>query len=206
MISVVGRGKAGRALSSAMGIPCVSHETTPAGLVILAVPDDAIVTVAARFEGLCVHLSGSLHLDDVPCAHPLISFDGEVADWTGTPLAITGAVPEKIRAAFEGIGFVPFELSAEHKALYHATAVLTSGHAATLWLGADRLLRDAGIELPGRGLWPLARATLDNVHRLGPPGRTGPFVRGDETTIARDADALPEAWREVFLALGRVLD
>lgn len=203
MITFLGRGKAGRALSTAMNVACEPRDAEPEGLVVLAVPDHAIADVAKRFAGRCVHMSGSLHLDDVPCAHPLNSFDGTVRDWTGTPLATTGAVPDEIREAFERIGFEAFELPPEAKALYHAAAVMTSGHAATLWLGAQKLLADAGVDLPGRGLWPLAEATIDNVRRLGTAGRTGPFVRGDEATIARDADALPDEWREVFLRLGR---
>lgn len=205
-ITILGRGKAGRALSAAMGVENLPHDARPDGWVVLAVPDHAIAETAARFPGRSVHLSGSLHLDDVPCAHPLTSLDGEVRDWTGTPLALTGAVPAPVRAAFERLGFLPFELPAEHKARYHAAAVLTSGHAATLWLAAEQLLEDVGVRLPGRGLWPLAEATVRNVEARGPAGRTGPFVRGDEATIARDADALPEPWREIFLRLGRGLD
>ena len=37
-------------------------------------------------------------------------------------------------------------------------------------------------------------------------GRTGPFVRKDEATIARDAAALPEPWARLFVELGRSLD
>jgi predicted short-subunit dehydrogenase-like oxidoreductase (DUF2520 family) len=51
---------------------------------------------------------------------------------------------------------------------------------------------------------PLAEATLRNIAAQGAAGRTGPFVRGDEATIARDAQALPEPWRSVFLKLGRL--
>jgi predicted short-subunit dehydrogenase-like oxidoreductase (DUF2520 family) len=151
-------------------------------------------------------LAGSLHLEGVPCAHPLTSFDGHARDWTGTPLAITGAVPDDLRRAFGELGFAAFDLPAELKPLYHAAAVLTSGHAATLWLGAASLLRAQGVALPGRGLLPLAEATLRNVAELGAAGRTGPFVRGDEATIARDTEALPEPWREIFLKLGHSLD
>ncbi|MCA9549012.1 MAG: DUF2520 domain-containing protein [Myxococcales bacterium] len=201
-LSVIGRGKAGRALAQALGVPNLPHGSRPPGLVILAVPDHAVAAEAAAFEGRCAHLSGSLNLPDVPSAHPLTSFDGHPADWRGTPLALTGPVPDAITAALTGLGFEPFPLPAEHKALYHAAAVLTSGHAATLWLGAARLLADAGVALPGRGLWPLAQATLRNVEQRGEAGRTGPFVRGDVATIERDAAALPEAWREVFLRLG----
>jgi predicted short-subunit dehydrogenase-like oxidoreductase (DUF2520 family) len=51
----------------------------------------------------------------------------------------------------------------------------------------------------------LAEATLRNVAERGAAGRTGPFARGDEATIARDAEALPLSWREIFLKLGRSL-
>lgn len=206
--TILGRGRAGRALAAAWGarVALADHAARPEGLVLLAVPDRAVPELAAHFPGRCVHLAGSLHLASVPCAHPLTCFDGRARDWTGTPLAITGAVPDDLRRAFGDLGFAAFDLPGELKPLYHATAVLTSGHAATLWLGAEALLRAQGVALPGRGLLPLAEATLRHVAERGAMGRTGPFVRGDEATIARDADALPEPWREIFLKLGRSLD
>ena len=206
-ITILGRGRAGLALAAALGAKarCVPHDTDPPAdehPVLLAVPDHAIAATAARFGGRCAHMSGSLHLETVPCAHPLTSFDGEARDWSGTPLAVTGAVPAGILEAFEGLGFAPFSLPPALKPLYHAAAVLTSGHAATLWLGAERLLADAGVVLPGRGLWLLAEATVRNVQSKGAAGRTGPFVRGDAATIQRDRDALPEPWATIFEALG----
>jgi predicted short-subunit dehydrogenase-like oxidoreductase (DUF2520 family) len=206
--TILGRGRAGRALAEAWGeqVQLRPHTARPEGLVLLAVPDAAVAGLAAAFPGRCVHLAGSLHLADVPCAHPLTSFDGLARDWTGTPLALTGAVPDALRRAFGHLGFAAFDLPAELKPLYHAAAVLSSGHAATLWLGAEALLREQGVALPGRGLLPLAEATLRNVAEHGAKGRTGPFVRGDEATIQRDAAALPEAWRELFLKLGHRLD
>jgi len=204
--TILGRGRVGRALAAAWGerVTLASHDADPEGLVLLAVPDAAIPLQATRFPGRCVHLSGSLHIPGVPCAHPLTSFDGEARDWRGTPLAITGDVPAVIKASFQALGFLPFALDPDLKPLYHACAVLTSGHAATLWLGATQLLEAAGVPLPGRGLMPLAEATLRNIAAQGAAGRTGPFVRGDEATIARDAQALPEPWRSVFLKLGRL--
>ncbi|WP_243383017.1 DUF2520 domain-containing protein [Geothrix alkalitolerans] len=206
--TILGRGRAGRALAAAWGprAGLLDHGARPEGLVLLAVPDRAVAELARSFPGRCVHLAGSLHLPDVPCAHPLTSFDGQARDWKGTPLAITGAVPDGLRRAFGDLGFAAFDLPAELKPLYHAAAVLTSGHAASLWLGAEALLRARGVALPGRGLVPLAEATLRNVAALGAAGRTGPFARGDEATIARDAEALPEPWRDIFLTLGRSLD
>jgi len=204
--TILGRGRAGRALAAAWGdrVALLPGRAEAEGLVLLAVPDQALEACARRFPGRCAHLSGSLHLEGVPSAHPLTSFDGQPADWTGTPLGLTGAVPDEFQAAFLALGFAPFPLPAELKPLYHACAVLASGHAATLWLGAAALLAQAGLALPGRGLGPLVAATARNVERHGAAGRTGPFVRGDAVTIDRDAAALPEAWREVFLRLGRL--
>ncbi len=131
--TILGRGRAGRALAEAWGprVALEEHTARPEGLVILAVPDRAVPELAASFPGRCVHLAGSLHLEGVPCAHPLTSFDGHAHDWTGTPLAVTGAVPDALRRAFGELGFAAFDLPAELKPLYHAAAVLTSGHAAT---------------------------------------------------------------------------
>lgn len=206
LFTILGRGRAGRALAGAWGdrVALLPASASPEGLVLLAVPDRALADCAARFPGRCAHLSGSVHLEGVPSAHPLTSFDGKPADWTGTPLGVTGPLPGVIQAAFTSLGFIPFPLPAERKALYHACAVLASSHASTLWLGAAALLAQAGVELPGRGLFPLVASTARNIERHGAAGRTGPFVRGDAPTIARDAAALPPAWREIFLGLGRL--
>lgn len=202
--SILGRGRAGRALAAAWGdrVDLLSHLARPEGFVLLAVPDRAVAELAGEFPGRCAHLSGSLQLPSVPGLHPLTSFDGEARDWTGTPLALDAEAPAWLLAAFTELGFLPFRLDPALKALYHACAVLCSGHAATLWLGAQARLAERGVQLPGRGFLPLAEATLRNVAALGSGGRTGPFVRGDLETIQRDAEALPEAWREVFLKLG----
>lgn len=204
--SILGRGRAGRALAEAWGgrARLLPHDADPDGAVLLAVPDDAIAGLAAKFAGRCAHLSGSLHLDGVPSLHPLTSFDGRAADWKGAPLAVTGAAPRALLEAFRELGFAPFDLPAGLKPLYHACAVLSSSHAATLWLGAARMMAERGVVLPGKGFLSLAEATRRNIEAHGEEGRTGPFVRGDEGTIRRDAEALPEAWRELFLRLGKL--
>ena len=205
--TILGRGKAGRAVADALaGAAALEpHSADPEGPVLLALPDGAIAEHSARFQGRCVHLSGSLHIAGVPSLHPLTSFDGAAGDWRGVPLAVTGEPPKVILDAFVSLGFAPFDLPGELKPLYHACAVLASGHAAVLWLAADSILKGAGVALPGRGLLGLTEAALGNAAEQGPAGLTGPFARGDEETIQRDAEALPEKWRELFLGLGDVV-
>jgi len=202
--TILGRGKAGRAIAAALAGAAAmgAHGADPAGPVLLALPDGAIAEHSARFSGRCAHISGSLHIEGVPSLHPLTSFDGVASDWRGVPLAVTGGPPKVILDAFVSLGFVPFDLPGELKPLYHACAVMASGHAATLWLAADSMLRGAGIALPGRGLSGLAEAALRNAAERGPAGLTGPFARGDGETIQRDAKALPERWRGLFAGLG----
>jgi len=190
--TILGRGRAGRALAAALnGMAALEpHDAEPSGLVLLALPDAAIQEYSAKFYGRCAHLSGSLHIEGVPSLHPLVSFNGEAADWRGAPLAVTGEPPAPILDALVSLGFVPFDLSPELKPLYHACAVMAS------------MLRGAGIALPGRGLSGLAEAALRNAAERGPAGLTGPFARGDGETIQRDAKALPERWRGLFAGLG----
>jgi hypothetical protein len=202
--TILGRGRAGRALADALkGIAAIeAHEANPKGPVLLALPDSAIEMYADRFPDRCAHMSGSLHVEDVPSLHPLISFDGTARDWSGVPLAVTGTPPKSILDAFISLGFIPFDLPPNLKPLYHACAVMASGHAATLWLAADSILSASGISLPGRGLIGLAESTLENIKKHGKNGITGPFIREDMETIQRDRQALPEEWRDVFVGVG----
>src|SRR5688572_1237889 len=135
-LTILGRGKAGRALAAALAERALllPHDAAAPddAAVLLAVPDHAIAALAALYPGRVAHMSGSLDVPGVPCAHPLTSFDGQPRDWRGTPLAITGTLPAVISAAFLDLGFVSFDLPPEKKALYHAACVLSSGHAATL--------------------------------------------------------------------------
>ena len=206
--TILGRGKAGCALADALGrtVALETHEACPKGPVLLALPDSALKEYSSKFHGRCAHMSGSLHLEGVPSLHPLVSLNDEACDWRGIPLAVTGIPPKIILDAFISLGFIPFELPADLKPLYHACAVLTSGHAATLWVAADDILKSSGITLPGRGLMGLAESTLNNIAKHGPNGITGPFVRKDETTIQIDAQALPEQWRGLFVGLGRMVN
>ena len=179
-----------------------SHEAEPEGLVLLAIPDRAIKKYAKKFAGRCAHLSGSLHIDDIPSLHPLTSFDGVANDWHGISLAVTGEPPKPILTAFISLGFVPFELLPNLKPLYHACAVMASGHVATLWMAAEEILASNGIILQGKGIMGLAESTLNAFKQNGKNGITGPFVRGDQETIQRDIAALPEKWRSLFEGLG----
>ena len=91
----------------------------------------------------------------------------------------------------EDLGGRPFRLADEHRATYHAAAVFASNYLVAATGVAEQLLGAAGVPDPLAALAPLQRATVANLERVGPAqALTGPAVRGDAGTIARNLDAL----------------
>jgi predicted short-subunit dehydrogenase-like oxidoreductase (DUF2520 family) len=85
---------------------------------------------------------------------------------------------------------------------YHSAACVASNHLVALLGQVERLAAHAGV--PFEAFLPLIRGTVDNVHELGPAGAlTGPVARGDDETLARHVDALPEDERDGYEALVR---
>ena len=77
------------------------------------------------------------------------------------------------------------------RAAYHAAAVIASNHLVALLGQAERVA--AWPACPSTAYLDLVRATVDNVAELGPAAAlTGPAARGDDATIERHLDALPE--------------
>ncbi len=202
------------------GVPVVGPASAArAGdLVLISVPDDAIEETAlalARQHALrggqwVAHLSGATGLDALASAraararplavHPLQTFpdvEGAIQRIPDSTIAITAdddegfALGERIAKDLRG---KPFRLADELRPLYHAAAVFASNYLIAATGVAEDLFREAGVPDPVGAMMPLARASLDNVARLGPAGAlTGPAVRGDAGTIARNLLALSSA-------------
>jgi len=192
-----------------------------ADLVIVATPDAAIAGTAAalapalRTGALVVHLSGAstLHeLDGVLLArsdvevgslHPLQSLpsaDVGQRRLAGAWCAIDGS-PRVEKIALT-LGMRPVRLDAADRIRYHAAACVASNHLVALLGQVERLAAHAGV--PFEAFLPLVRGTVDNVDELGPAAAlTGPVARGDDETLARHIDALPDDERDGYEALVR---
>ncbi|HVF50350.1 MAG TPA: DUF2520 domain-containing protein [Pyrinomonadaceae bacterium] len=210
-------------------------ELPPVKIVFITTPDDRIEETAARLAEtmkgdaatpprVALHASGALSSDAlaplrargfaVGSLHPLIA----VSD------ATTGA--ESLRRAFfcvEGdaratvaarkivrtLGARSFTIDTKDKALYHAAAVMTSGHTVALFALAVELLMRCGLTATNarRVLLPLLDSTLENLSTQTPArALTGTFARADTSTVRRHLDALsalddPTALR-VYALLG----
>jgi predicted short-subunit dehydrogenase-like oxidoreductase (DUF2520 family) len=208
-IAIVGAGRLGRVLTRSLrtaGLdvlgPLRRDQSMPkADIALLCVPDAAIPAVAfvARpHVRLVGHVSGATPLDDVDFSlHPLQTFTGaETPDvFHGIGAAVAGrtddarAVAEQLARA---LGARPFTVDDEQRASYHAAASFASNFVLTVLDAAGRLAEAAGIpegdvrELLG----PLVRQTVENWTDVGARAAlTGPIVRGDEETVARQRSA-----------------
>lgn len=201
-------------------------------LVVVAAPDDAIGSTVAGLADAgavgpgswVVHVSGSAGLEvlrsardvgaRILAAHPLQTFpdvEGALARIPGCAMALTAeddegfALGERLAA---DLGAAPFYLADDLRPLYHAAAVFASNHLVTTASVAERLFAGAGVPDPLGATVALQRATLDNLARLGAgDALTGPAVRGDAGTIARNLDALAEHAPETvpaYVAMARL--
>jgi predicted short-subunit dehydrogenase-like oxidoreductase (DUF2520 family) len=201
-----------------------------AGIVVLAVADDALAAcvadlarAAAIVPGQVVlHLSGALTSEVLAplgalgaragSMHPLVAFASEPAlaarQFRGATFALEGdlGAVALADAIVRRLGGSPVTLAPELKPLYHAGAVFASNYLVTLVAVAARLLGDAGLaeEEALAALAPLARATLENLEAVGPVAAlTGPVARGDIATVRRHLMALERADAELYRAAGR---
>jgi len=200
-----------------------------ADLVLIATPDDAIASTCAALAGSVgegrwvAHVSGATGLDALAPArragagvlaiHPLQTFPDVEAALDRIPGCTVAVTAEDERGFALGellardLGARAIRLADWDKALYHAAAVFASNYLVATQALAEELFRRAGLEEPLEAFLPLSRATLENVAAMG-PGRalTGPAVRGDAGTVARNLEALAERAPEAipaYVALAR---
>lgn len=183
-------------------------------LIVIAVPDDAIASVAAeiRMYGgqAMIHTSGVLGPEVLAPAmaagtqigsfHPLVAFadtERAVAALHGATVAIEGddQLAALLAQMAEAIGAVPVRLAPGAKAAYHAAAVLAAGGFVALLDAIAELGRVAGLDEAGSlAIYgPLIEQTLDNARALGiQAALTGPMTRGDRGTLEAHLATLRE--------------
>lgn len=222
-LRVIGPGRAGRSLASALNragwqvVGLLGSGDDPRGaadgadLVLITTPDAVIAEVAAGIEpsdrAVVAHAAGSLGLDVLEqhprraAVHPLVALpdpergaDRLVGAW----FAIAGD-PLVQRVAAD-LGGRWFEVADADRAAYHAAAVVASNHLVALMGQVHRIA--GGIGVPGEAYLHLAAGALQNVAEVGPAAAlTGPVARGDWETVARHLAAIDPSERAAYLAL-----
>ena len=181
---------------------------------LIAVPDGQISAVASalsvasdktkgtqRQQPIAFHCSGfeSSNLLDplrskgfgIASVHPVMSFADpglSMNNFEGTPCGIEGeadsiSILSQLVKQLKG---KPFELSAQHKSLYHAAAVISSNLNVVLQAMAVEAWQTSGVpaEMISSIHASLLRGTTQNLLTMGPvKALTGPAARGDVRVV-----------------------
>ena len=183
-------------------------------LIILAVPDDVVPSLAASLRlyagQALVHTSGLLGAEVLQPAmaagtqagafHPLVAFadlDRALVALHGATIAIEGDedLAAHLADMAEAIGGVPVRLAAGSKAAYHAAAVLAAGGVVALLDTIREVAAVVGLDEAGAlSIYlPLLEQTVANALGLGiAAALTGPATRGDAGTVTAHLAALAD--------------
>lgn len=221
-VRIVGPGRAGGSFRSALAdagwaVELLDRDAplrraaADVDLVLLCVPDRAVADVAAEVDpvddAVVAHCAGSLRLDvlgphpRVASVHPLVALPSPAIGATRLRGAWFGVAGDplawQVVEALEGRGVAVDE---DHRAEYHAAAVVASNHLVALLGQVERVAAPAGVPL--EAYLELARGSLADVTELGPAAAlTGPVSRGDWDTVRRHLRALPPEERPAYRAL-----
>jgi predicted short-subunit dehydrogenase-like oxidoreductase (DUF2520 family) len=209
-VNVIGTGRVGSAVAARLVERGVALDEDGPDLVLLCVPDRAIVEVATSVAPgpWIAHVSGATPLEALAPhvrrfgVHPLQTFTQRrgAEQLDGAWAAVTAETDEAAAAGYqlaETLGLRPFTLRDEDRAAYHAGAAIASNYLVTLRQAAGSLLEAAGA--PPEALDPLMLRTIENEFEL-----TGPIQRGDWETVERHLDAI-RAERPELETMYRVL-
>ncbi|HJR09280.1 MAG TPA: Rossmann-like and DUF2520 domain-containing protein [Pyrinomonadaceae bacterium] len=185
---------------------------------------DAARLPRRRPRRIVLHASGALpsdvlaplgaHAFSVGSIHPLVSTSDAASgasNLRGAFYCLEGEARalQAARKIVRALGGQSFSVAERDKALYHAAAVITSGHTVALFSLATALLARCGLsEARARQvLLPLLRSTLDNLSSTHAPERalTGTFARADLSTVRKHLAALTDAEMSDALAIYALL-
>jgi predicted short-subunit dehydrogenase-like oxidoreductase (DUF2520 family) len=201
-------------------------------VLLLAVPDDALIRVAeelapaVRPGQVVLHTSGRHGTDALAALarvgartiafHPAMTFTGTDVDLDRTCVFGLTAEPADRALAEElvaDLGGTPMWIDEADRSLYHAALAHGANHLVTIVAQSMDLLhgvieKGAGATDPAAVLRPLLGAALANALDFGDAALTGPVVRGDVTTIRAHVDAFadadtPAATRDAYFSLAR---
>jgi predicted short-subunit dehydrogenase-like oxidoreductase (DUF2520 family) len=196
-------------------------------LILITVPDAAVVEVGERLAALnlekapVLHTSGVLDAKALEPIRRLGSPVGSVHPMAAVPrsskagerlsgawFGIEGDVPacDAAESLVEALGGKSLRIPVGAKAAYHASAVIASNFVVVLLSVAERLMEANGVDRTAAraALAALAAGAIANVEDPDPVNAlTGPLTRGDAETLALHLRGLSPADRRLYSVLAR---
>ena len=176
-------------------------------VVIIAVRDDAVHTVAKRLadcDGLVVHTAGSIPMDAIPSRrrgvlYPMQTFSkARTVDFAEVSLFVETATDmPRLETLARSLSRHVFRLDSEGRRRLHLAAVIASNFVNHCYALSDELLR--AHDIPFRVMLPLIDEVARKVHELPPrEAQTGPAMRGDGEVMARQEAMLHGTLRDIY--------
>ena len=217
--------------TSSLGIQDV-RLLPPGKIIFIATPDDEIGNIAEKLAGLTtgavkgrfvLHTSGALSAEalaplaavgfQVGSLHPLVSVSDPrsgAANLRGAFYCVEGdrSAIQTAHSIVRNLKGQSFAIPKESKPLYHAAAVMASGHVVALFDLAVEMLMQCGLtrSKARRVLAPLLESTVNNLAITDPArAMTGTFARGDLATVLRHLQSLSKTGSAQALEAYRTL-
>jgi predicted short-subunit dehydrogenase-like oxidoreductase (DUF2520 family) len=182
-------------------------------LLLIATQDTEIESVANKFAPVVVnttvlHTSGSLSSDvlqsfmllgnHTASMHPLVSISDPITGsekFAGSYFCIEGdkSGSDSVTMLAHDLGGKTFSIPTDFKPLYHAAAVMASGHLTALIDTAISVFERCGVDREQAALIlaPLITSTIDNLSSRPPEqALTGTFARLDRPAFLRHLHSL----------------
>lgn len=167
------------------------------GIYIIAVSDDAILTVSKQLtksNELIVHTSGSVSMGTLPegvrrgIFYPLQTFSkGRKVNFKTIPICIEAEKREDLellQKLAESISESVYEISSDQRKSLHLAAVFVNNFTNHLYQIGNEICEENGVSFDI--LKPLILETVEKMDMLSPiDAQTGPAKRNDEKTIER---------------------
>ena len=215
---VLGRTRRAPDLGAATVLAPDAERFPPAGLVVLAVPDDAVRGVAEKIASrvpcrFVFHLAGALGSDaleafrrrgaSVASFHPVRPFVGAPDEDLGGALVTVEGDTEAVEAgrALAGrFGARPYRLSATDRGRYHAAATLAAGGTAAIvsvavrnWVAIgipEDVARETLAGLSSRAAAAVAARAFAEAFTGAVARRDAGTVRGHVAALSREPETL----------------
>lgn len=225
-VQIIGNGRAGGSFARALGglpdlevLEVLGRDDDLSGaaegvvLVLIAVPDAAVVEVAAAVgrnpNAVIAHCSGSLGLGALAghwrraVLHPLAALpnpvDGARALVDGCWFGLSADGDPLAAEIVDGLHGRPMLIAEDDWVRYHAAAAIASNHFVGLMGQVERLAASIGV--PMHAYLDLVAGSWDDVRQHGAADAlTGPVARGDWATVEAHLAALPDDERAAYQA------
>ncbi len=148
-----------------------------------------------------IHCSGALAINNVIGAHPLMTFSHELYDLaTYESIHFIVDVNAQLADILPGLNNPCHSIPKEAKAHYHALCVMSGNFSCILWQKLFNEL-ESKYNIPHTAAMPYFQQQTKNLMQSPQAALTGPLVRDDKTTIAKNLNSLAsDPYQQVYQA------